>query len=236
MRPRARERAALPAKSRAARRPAGDSAGRAAATESARGRAAAASARRSPDRRRRIHRAPPRAIARARRSPRSAPRARPARQDEIGAAVERRLRRFVEQRPAAPAGDRGALVDDDLGFGGRREADRSAQSGNAGAHDMDGWAVHRAFPDESGGGAARAREIAAPAQARNAAGAPRLKREARSLRVRAGDRRATESGGRAERRLIDQWRYCWMRVVRRPARPCWSIETCQDRNSSTVRV
>src|ERR1700756_3740524 len=32
------------------------------------------------------------------------------------------------------------------------------------------------------------------------------------------------------------WRYCWMRVVRNPARPCWSIEYCQDRNSSTVRV
>ena len=31
-------------------------------------------------------------------------------------------------------------------------------------------------------------------------------------------------------------RYCWMRVVRRPARPCWSMEYCQDRNSSTVRV
>src|SRR5579871_167368 len=27
-----------------------------------------------------------------------------------------------------------------------------------------------------------------------------------------------------------------MRVVRRPARPCWSIENCQERNSSTVRV
>ena len=31
-------------------------------------------------------------------------------------------------------------------------------------------------------------------------------------------------------------RYCWMRVVRSPARPCRSIEYCQDRNSSTVRV
>src|SRR4249920_2718226 len=27
-----------------------------------------------------------------------------------------------------------------------------------------------------------------------------------------------------------------MRVVRRPARPCWSIEACQERNSSTVSV
>src|SRR6187399_1311219 len=27
-----------------------------------------------------------------------------------------------------------------------------------------------------------------------------------------------------------------MRVVRKPARPCWSIEYCQDRNSSTVSV
>ena len=33
-----------------------------------------------------------------------------------------------------------------------------------------------------------------------------------------------------------QERYCWMRVVRRPARPCWSIEYCQERNSSTVSV
>ena len=96
----------------------------------------------------------------------------PARQDKIGAAVERGLRRFVKQRPAAPAGERGALMDDDLGVGGRRQADGGAQSGNAGAHDMDGWPVHRAFPDESDDGAARAREIAAPAQARNAAFVP----------------------------------------------------------------
>src|SRR4029078_11058064 len=27
-----------------------------------------------------------------------------------------------------------------------------------------------------------------------------------------------------------------MRVVRSPARPCWSIEYCQERNSSTVSV
>src|SRR5215467_11405001 len=31
-------------------------------------------------------------------------------------------------------------------------------------------------------------------------------------------------------------RYCWMRVVRKPARPWRSIEYCQARNSSTVRV
>ena len=31
-------------------------------------------------------------------------------------------------------------------------------------------------------------------------------------------------------------RYCWMRVVRSPASPCWSMEYCQDRNSSTVSV
>src|SRR5262245_36540465 len=36
--------------------------------------------------------------------------------------------------------------------------------------------------------------------------------------------------------LGDQARYCWMRVVRRPARPCRSIEYCQERNSSTVSV
>jgi len=60
-------------------------------------------------------------------------------------------------------------MDDDLGFGGRGEIDGGAQSGNARANDMDGWAVHRAFPDESDGGAARAREIAAAAPARNAA-------------------------------------------------------------------
>src|ERR1700746_1450703 len=34
----------------------------------------------------------------------------------------------------------------------------------------------------------------------------------------------------------DYCRYCWMRVVRRPARPCWSMEYCQERNSSTVNV
>ena len=31
-------------------------------------------------------------------------------------------------------------------------------------------------------------------------------------------------------------RYFWVRVERRPARPCWSIECCQERNSSTVSV
>jgi hypothetical protein len=29
------------------------------------------------------------------------------------------------------------------------------------------------------------------------------------------------------------WRYCWMRVVRKPAKPWRSIEYCQARNSST---
>ena len=45
--------------------------------------------------------------------------------------------------------------------------------------------------------------------------------------------------GRADERWTvagDYCRYCWMRVVRRPARPCWSIEYCQERNSSTVSV
>jgi hypothetical protein len=32
------------------------------------------------------------------------------------------------------------------------------------------------------------------------------------------------------------WRYCWMRVVRRPAKPCWSMDSCQLRNSSVVSV
>ena len=32
------------------------------------------------------------------------------------------------------------------------------------------------------------------------------------------------------------WRYCWIRVVRRPARPWRSIEYCHARNSSTVSV
>ena len=36
--------------------------------------------------------------------------------------------------------------------------------------------------------------------------------------------------------MVGYCRYCWMRVVRRPARPCWSIEYCQERNSSTVSV
>jgi len=35
---------------------------------------------------------------------------------------------------------------------------------------------------------------------------------------------------------LNYWRYCWMRVVRRPARPCFSIERCQPRYSSTVSV
>src|SRR5262245_13028857 len=42
---------------------------------------------------------------------------------------------------------------------------------------------------------------------------------------------SSQYGGRK-----DYWRYCWMRVVRNPARPCWSIEACQERNSSTVSV
>jgi paraquat-inducible protein A len=33
-----------------------------------------------------------------------------------------------------------------------------------------------------------------------------------------------------------QWRYCWMRVVRRPARPYSSIDACQERNSSVVSL
>src|SRR5262249_35867039 len=44
---------------------------------------------------------------------------------------------------------------------------------------------------------------------------------------------------RADERWTAAWdycRYCWMRVVRRPARPCWSMEYCQERNSSTVSV
>jgi len=36
--------------------------------------------------------------------------------------------------------------------------------------------------------------------------------------------------------LVIYWRYCWIRVVRSPARPCRSIEYCQARNSSTVSV
>ena|SRR5476649_765495 len=31
-------------------------------------------------------------------------------------------------------------------------------------------------------------------------------------------------------------RYSWMRVVRSPARPCWSIDDCHERNSSTVSI
>ena len=53
-----------------------------------------------------------------------------------------------------------------------------------------------------------------------------------------------EGGGLSEEQIYEivdgllktYCRYCWMRVVRRPARPCWSMEYCQDRNSSTVRV
>src|ERR1700730_12058755 len=52
---------------------------------------------------------------------------------------------------------------------------------------------------------------------------------------------AKKSAGLAAGALISSmWnaycRYCWMRVVRRPASPCWSIEYCHDRNSSTVSV
>src|SRR5215831_13928702 len=42
--------------------------------------------------------------------------------------------------------------------------------------------------------------------------------------------------GSRQRLWSDYCRYCWMRVVRSPARPCWSIEYCQERNSSTVSV
>ena len=48
-----------------------------------------------------------------------------------------------------------------------------------------------------------------------------------------------DTGARAQQMLWNAGaycRYCWMRVVRRPARPCWSIEYCQERNSSTVSV
>src|SRR5215471_8424480 len=48
-----------------------------------------------------------------------------------------------------------------------------------------------------------------------------------------GDGRQLAGGARQARGYC---RYCWMRVVRNPARPCWSMEYCQDRNSSTVRV
>ena len=34
----------------------------------------------------------------------------------------------------------------------------------------------------------------------------------------------------------DQLRYFWIFVVRKPASPCWSMDICQDRNSSTVKV
>src|SRR5262245_66643003 len=34
----------------------------------------------------------------------------------------------------------------------------------------------------------------------------------------------------------DYWRYRSRRVASSPARPCWSIEACQERNSSTVSV
>ena len=34
----------------------------------------------------------------------------------------------------------------------------------------------------------------------------------------------------------NQCRYCWIRVVRRPASPYSSIDACQDRNSSVVSL
>jgi hypothetical protein len=35
---------------------------------------------------------------------------------------------------------------------------------------------------------------------------------------------------------VSQCRYCWIRVVRSPARPYSSIDACQDRNSSVVSL
>jgi len=57
-------------------------------------------------------------------------------------------------------------------------------------------------------------------------------------RARGGKPKASEAPGRSDpsRRRAFYWRYCWMRVVRRPARPNWSIDICQLRNSSTVSV
>jgi len=70
-------------------------------------------------------------------------------------------------------------------------------------------------------------------------------RRARSVRVNAHGAQRHRSGGCGEVRASafyardqgrDQARYCWMRVVRKPASPWRSMEYCQDRNSSTVSV
>ena len=40
----------------------------------------------------------------------------------------------------------------------------------------------------------------------------------------------------SEKKPLDQARYCWIRVVRKPASPCSSMEACQLKNSSTVKA
>jgi hypothetical protein len=50
-------------------------------------------------------------------------------------------------------------------------------------------------------------------------------------------RRRRKKGARRMRSLSRRYcRYFWTCVVRSPARPCWSIECCQERNSSTVSM
>src|SRR5688572_5817703 len=58
------------------------------------------------------------------------------------------------------------------------------------------------------------------------------------LHMRARETTTPASGPalRLRDETVRYWRYCWMRVVRSPARPCCSIEYCHDRNSSTVSV
>jgi hypothetical protein len=51
--------------------------------------------------------------------------------------------------------------------------------------------------------------------------------------------RPTKTGSLRAGSLVDegnQCLYCWIRVVRRPARPYSSIDACQDKNSSTVSL
>jgi hypothetical protein len=65
---------------------------------------------------------------------------------------------------------------------------------------------------------------------------PRAMRSDRDRRDKLGDGRPAATSCPVIRAVRAYWRYCWIRVVRSPARPWRSIEYCQARNSSTVSV
>ena len=91
--------------------------------------------------------------------------------------------------------------------------------------------------DWGGMGGSSVRQSINAAVGRSFPGARRIFREFSRIRAIAPNDNAGAAAG-----VNNPWkrrrycRYCWIRVVRRPARPCRSIEYCQARNSSTVRV